>query len=492
MLINYKMTKLVPGKCHKKMAKQHSKGPAWFYPEKPGKSKPGNSSISDLKSTNKDIDTPLTTKPAKILDSYASKYCKCSNTAFSQFLNHFQQSSVIHNEMLAILSAVVSVMKQNKSDESSSEYYSALMKMLDQAETDQSVLSTLSLLKMLLSTVPKDILQSQFKEASQTFIGILKKYSSSSDNHLIIRHCIECLTVLLLSQAAETLNNDLVAVIYDKILSFTVDTKPKIRKVAQHTVCLLLKHLNLTDTDKSTNSCPVVLRVADYFVLTLKSFQQPEESCINQTKILHVLAFLKDIIHMMPQKHVEVISEELLNILRTKNTMLTSCCLQTLHSLFASQSLVLSSQFSTQIISTLNDYQLKTGESDVTLAWLTVIQQVLCNLAKNNLEECSLILFKILTKMMELWKLDDEKIADTLNDSINRVIQECLTPVCINNANLKKYKDTLRKIIQLAHKGLNEKSTAHSVRLHALITVKTLYQVNIIFIFFDQLLFDRV
>ncbi|KAF7994311.1 hypothetical protein HCN44_003401 [Aphidius gifuensis] len=486
------MVKLIPGMYHKKIGKQHLKGqsllsnrklkkivkgPAWFYPEKPSKDKTSNSSISDSKATNKKIDTPSTTTTAKILDSYASKYCKCSNTAFSQFLNHFQQSSVIQNEMLAILSAVVSVITQNESNESSSEYYSALMKTLDQAETDQSILATLSLLKMLLSTVPKKMLQSQFNEASQTFIGILKKYSSISDNHLIIRHCIECLTVLLLAQAAETLNNDLVTVIYDKILTFIVHTKPKIRKVAQHSICLILKNLNSTDTDKSTNCCQFVLRVADYCVLTLKSSQESEKSCINNTKILHVLAFLKDIIPMMPPKRVKVISKELLNILRSKNTMLTSCCLQTLHSLFTSQTLVLSSQFSTRIISTLYDYQLKTGESDATLAWLAVIQQAMCNVAKNDLEECSLILFKILTKMIELWKFDDEKIVYTLNDSINIVIQECLTPMCINNAIAKKYKDILRKIIQLAHEGLKDKSIDHSVRLHTLIFIKTLYQV---------------
>lgn len=457
----------------KKIVKQ---GPAWFYPGKVGRDVseiPSKSSVYD-QNTIKNIDRPSTTT-VKIFDSYASEYSRCSNHAFSQFLNHFQPSSGIQKEMLAILSAIVSVLKQNKSNETSSEYYLALMKTLDHAETDQSICAILSLLKMLLSTLPKNILQSQFNETSQTLIGILDKFSLILDSHLIIRLCIDCLTVILLAQDSNTLNNDFAIIIYDKILSFSVHTKPKIRKKAQNTICLFLKNLNSTDTDKSPECCQLVSLVADYCVLTLKSFQESEKSSISNTKILHLLAFLRDIIYIMPQKRVKLISKKLLKILKSKNTMLTACCLQTLHSLYTSQTLVLSSKFSIRIISILYGYQLKLEESETTLAWLVVIQEALCNVVKHDLEKCSLILFKILTKMKELSKFDDEKIVCALNNSVNTVIQKCLTPMC-TDTNANKYKKLLRKIIQLAHDGLKNKSV-HSVRLHTLIFIKVLYQV---------------
>lgn len=44
-----------------------------------------------------------------------------------RFLNHFQSSSAMHKEMLAVLAAVTDVIKQNGGTESSTEYYAALV-----------------------------------------------------------------------------------------------------------------------------------------------------------------------------------------------------------------------------------------------------------------------------------------------------------------------------------------------------------------------------
>lgn len=128
----------------------------------------------------------------------------------SRFLNHFQSTSLIHKEMLAILAAVTDVIKQKGGTESSTEYYAALvshcnvlnkmfaplkpllkflyqMTTLESAESEESVAAILSLLGMGLKTVPKSVLKLQFGQASQIFFHILTKFADS-ENFLILRH----------------------------------------------------------------------------------------------------------------------------------------------------------------------------------------------------------------------------------------------------------------------------------------------------------------
>lgn len=64
------------------------------------------------------------------------------------------------------------------------------------------------------------------------------------------------------------------------------------------------------------------------------------------------------------------------------NVLITSCCLQTFHSLFVmrpSES-TLPSNLNAQIINALYDYQPAPGDTQPTLAWLAVMQEAHCNL----------------------------------------------------------------------------------------------------------------
>lgn len=48
-----------------------------------------------------------------------------------RFLSGFQANSAMHKEMLAVLAAVTEVIKQNGGTESSTEYYAALVILLE-------------------------------------------------------------------------------------------------------------------------------------------------------------------------------------------------------------------------------------------------------------------------------------------------------------------------------------------------------------------------
>ncbi|KAK2577073.1 hypothetical protein KPH14_005885 [Odynerus spinipes] len=385
-------------------------------------------------------------------DTFASTYSNCTNMSFNRFLSHFQSKSIIHKEMLAVLSAVTEVIKQNGGAETSTEYFAALMSTLEAVDTDTSVAATLSLLGMGLRTVPRNVLNAQFGPASKVFLEILTKYIET-ENFLIIKHCLSCLSILLRAQEAAIWSHSSTIQVLDAILSFTIHTKPKIRKAAQHGICAILKGSDIMRNENPPAYHPAAPEVAKHCVNQLNAACEPG----GITTILHTLTLLKDIIHQLPKSYVKTICEGLLSIMGLKNVLVTSCCLQTLHGLFVSKpsETTLPSQRNAQIITALYDYQPPANDAQPTLAWLAVMQEAHCNLVQNSLDMCAAIMPRMLEKCIELWLSDKQEIISGTSHTIKILLQDCIGPLCENEEKSKKYKSILDRIIGMMHKAMS-------------------------------------
>ncbi|XP_034940350.1 RRP12-like protein [Chelonus insularis] len=416
-------------------------------------------------------DESMTTGTFKTFGTFASNYSNCTNMSFGRFLTRFQSSSLIHKEMLAVLAAVTEVIKQNGGTESSTEYYAAFMTTLEQAESEESVAAILSLLGMGLKTVPKNVIKAQFSQASQVFIQVLTKYVET-DNFLILRHCIGCLSILLRALEAVAWSSSSTMQILDGILTFTIHTKPKVRKAAQHAVCSILKGSDLMKVDNPPAYHPAASQIAKYCLQQFENAGQPGTI----TTTLHVLTLLKDIMHQLPKSYVKSICENLLKIMTLKNPVVTSCCFQTFHSLFVSKpsESVLPSQLNAQIINALYDYQPAPGDTQPTLAWLAVMQEAHANLANTSLYLCSANLPQIVEKSTELWLSDKTEVIAAASHTIKTLFQVCLPPMCGDDA--YKYKKTLKKIIQLIRQGM--KYQYNSAWHHVLHLIAVLFQIT--------------
>lgn len=64
----------------------------------------------------------------RTMQTFASDWSECSNVSFSRLMTVFRPDSSLHKEMLAILAAITEVIKQNGGNESSTEYYAALVR----------------------------------------------------------------------------------------------------------------------------------------------------------------------------------------------------------------------------------------------------------------------------------------------------------------------------------------------------------------------------
>ncbi|KYN06248.1 PREDICTED: RRP12-like protein [Cyphomyrmex costatus] len=397
-------------------------------------------------------------------DTFATNYTNCSNLSFDRFLSHFQSSSIVHKEMLAVLAAVTEIIKQNGGNESSTEYFAALMSTLETVEDDTSVVATLSLLGMCLKTVSRNVLNLQFGSTSQVLLRILSRYVVS-ENHLIMRHCIGCLSVLMRAQEAAIWMNSSTMQVLDTILSFTTHAKPKVRKSAQHGICAILKGSDIMKSEKPPAHHPAAGQVAKHCLAELNSACAPGLS-LGVTTILHILTLLKDIMHQLPKSHVRTICERLLSIMTLNNVLITSCCLQTLHGLFVMRPSEATLPFSrnANIIKALYDYQPSANDTQPTLAWLAVMQEAHCNLAAHLISlklssdvfsTFNYVMPEMLNRCVELLLSNKPEIVTGTSHTVKIILQECVAPLCENEERIGKYEPILRHVVEIMHKTLS-------------------------------------
>ncbi|XP_076630716.1 RRP12-like protein [Colletes latitarsis] len=394
----------------------------------------------------------VTENTANTYDTFATNYSNCSNVSFNRFLNHFQSNSLLHKEMLAVLSAVTEVIKQNNGKETSTEYFAALMSTLEAIESSTSVAATLALLRMGLKTVPRNVLNAQFGPASKIFLDILTNNVSSED-FLVLRHGIHCLSLLLQALEMAAWSDSSTMQVLDVFLSFSIHSKPKIRKAAQAGICAILKGSEMMSDEKPPRYHPAASQIAKHCINQLQINSEPG----GITSVLHMLTLLKDIVSHLPKWHVKVICEAMLKIMTLKNVLITSCCLQTFHGLFVSRptDATLPTQRNAQIISALYDYQPPPTDSQPTLAWLTVMQEAHLNLAQNSLNLCAAILPKMLEKCVGLWMSDRSEVISGTSNTIKILLQDCVSKMCENQDQVKKYKVIIDQVIVMVHKALS-------------------------------------
>ncbi|KAL0112098.1 hypothetical protein PUN28_013375 [Cardiocondyla obscurior] len=396
---------------------------------------------------------------ASTCDTFATNYSACSNLSFSKFLNHFQPSSLVHKEMLAVLAAVTEVIKQNGGKESSTEYFAALISTLEATEDETSVAATLSLLGMCLRTVPKNVLNVQFGVASRVLVQILSRHVAEGESHLIPRHCINCLSILLRAQEAAVWANSSTAQVLDAILSFASHAKPKLRKSAQHGICAILGGSDVIKNDERPHH-PAAGQVATHCIAQLEA-ACASSSSLGITTILHILTLLKDIISQLPKSHVKTICELLLSIMTLNNALITSCCLQVLHGLFVSRPSEATLPFSinASIVRALYDYQPSANDIQPTLAWLAVMREGYCNLAHLALDSSRKDVFstlehlvpEMLDKCVGLLLSNQTEIVAGASHTVKAILQECVAPLCKNK---ERAEPILRHVVEIMRKTL--------------------------------------
>lgn len=412
-------------------------------------------------------------------DTYASDFSQCSNMSFSKLMTTFRSDSALHKNMLAVLAAVTDVIKTNGGQETSTEYYAALMTTLEAADNEEIQASVLSLLNMGIKTVPQSILRSQFSKATQMYLQVLTQ-NTESDNNVIIRSVLSILAIFLRAQEQAAWNNSSVLQVFDSVLAFVNHTKPKIRKCAQNAICSILNAscFMLDDPDidmKPINKVahhPAGAHVAKFCI---KQIESSVGSTGGQTTTLHTLGLLKDSIQTFPKNYIKSTCETMLKIMTLNNPLINSCSLQVLHSLFSGKNINLPGALNDQLIGALYDYQPSIMDSQPTLAWLAVMKQAHIHLADVDVEMCMKRLPKMFEVVAQFLLTDRREIIGAATLAIDDLIKDCIGAASENPERVAKFEPYLKQCFAVIEQGLGYQF--HSAWSHVLHLIGTIFQV---------------
>jgi len=123
----------------------------------------------------------------KTFQTFASNYSTCSNTSFRKLLTGFRASSDLHKEMLAILSALTEIIRENGGGESSTEYFLLLMEQIEAATEERDIVAGVALLSMGIKSVPAPVLRKRFAQTAATMQTLLQRFVEAT-NQSVIRY----------------------------------------------------------------------------------------------------------------------------------------------------------------------------------------------------------------------------------------------------------------------------------------------------------------
>lgn len=202
------------------------------------------------------------------------------NDLICRLLRKFNGNNAMDKEKLAILAAVTEVIKERGGEESSTEYFAALLTTLETIDTAEGLAATLSLLSLIIKTVPESVLQNQFSNVSKLLMENLTKYADSG-NVAIVRALLGCLSVLLRAQSSFTWSQGSTLQIVLAIFSFCVSDKAKIRKAAQHCICAILRASVVITVENAPDFHPVSVQIAEQCLERLKYREEVRDNFDN-------------------------------------------------------------------------------------------------------------------------------------------------------------------------------------------------------------------
>ncbi|XP_019808507.2 RRP12-like protein isoform X1 [Bos indicus] len=321
--------------------------------------------------------TPAFTE--KSSGTFLSGLSDCTNVTFSKVQRFWESNSAAHKEICAVLAAVTEVIRSQGGKETETEYFAALMTTMEAVESTESLAAVAYLLNLVLKRVPSPVLIKKFSDTSKAFVDIMSAQAISGSTSAL-RWVLSCLATLLRKQDLEAWSFPVTLQVYHGLLSFTVHTKPKIRKAAQHGVCSILKGSEFMFGEKAPAHHPAAISTAKFCIQEIEKSGGSKEA----TTMLHMLTLLKDLLPCFPEGLVKSCSETLLRVMTLNHVLVTACAMQAFHSLFHAKprASTLPAELNAQIITALYDYVPSENDLQPLLAWLKVMEKAHINLVR--------------------------------------------------------------------------------------------------------------
>nr|XP_033797330.1 RRP12-like protein [Geotrypetes seraphini] len=357
--------------------------------------------------------------------TFLSGLSDCTNVTFSKVQRFWESNSAAHKEICAVLAAVTEVIRSQGGVETETEYFAALMTTFEAVESSESLAAVAYLLNLVMKRVPSPVLIKKFSDTSKAFMDIMGSQASTGCS-LALRWILSCLAVLLQKQDLSAWSYPSTLQVYHGLLSFTVHTKPKIRKAAQLGVCSIVKGSDFMFGDAAPSYHPAAQSTAKFCVQEIEKCGGSKES----TTTLHVLTLLKDLLPCFPVKVLKSCCETLLRIMTLSHVLITACAMQAFHGLFNSKPKpsALTAELNAQIIVALYDYLPNENDLQPLLAWLTVMENAHINLASLQIDLCFGHLPRLFSTAMNCLLSVHSQVVSTAAQMLKTLLMECVAP----------------------------------------------------------------
>uniref|UniRef100_A0A1A7YHG6 Ribosomal RNA processing 12 homolog n=1 Tax=Iconisemion striatum TaxID=60296 RepID=A0A1A7YHG6_9TELE len=357
--------------------------------------------------------------------TFLSGLSDCSNLTFRKVQRFWESNSAAHKEICAVLAAVTEVIRSQGGKETETEYFAALMTTLEAVESAESQAAVAYLLNLVMKRVPAPVLKNKFSDTAKALMDVMSK-QATSDTSSALRWILSCLATLLRKQDVSVWSYPSTLQVYHGLLSFTVHSRPKVRKAAQQGVCSILRGSDFLFADDAPTFHPAAATTAKFCIKEMEQAGGSKED----TTTLHVLCLLKELMGTFPLAVVKSCCETLLRVMTLSHVLVTACAMQAFHSLFSGKPnpSSLSAELNAQIITALYDYLPSENDLQPLLAWLTVMEKAHVHLA--NLQSSLSLghLPRLFSTAMSCLLSPHTQVVSTATSTLKTLLMECVAP----------------------------------------------------------------
>lgn len=367
------------------------------------------------------------------------------------------------------------------------------METLEATNEEKEIIATVSLLTMVIKSVPQPVLRKKYAEAGDIFLQLIEQFAQS-DNQNVVRSVSElictfqlsfltttfarinktlffnfefqiigCISVLLRAQEYASWTCALSLKLFNRVLSYVTHTKPCIRKAAQRAVesiihgsCFIIAPSQEGQTAEANSTVPIHpagTYVAKFCVEQFKI----ENLTKSQTVVLYAIELLKKTLHGLKNEDIKEICEYLLSIMVTSKTNIQKNCFDTLDHLFRSKSPNLSQDLIGKLIAAIYDYRPEQTDVNLILAWVNVMKRGHVCLTSFNVSKCLMELPRLVTILAgDLWKSNNIQIATGIYHTLKELLEECVAPGLQTEGHVNLHRKQVTRILNEITKCLNE------------------------------------
>ncbi|XP_041866150.1 RRP12-like protein [Melanotaenia boesemani] len=357
--------------------------------------------------------------------TFLSGLSDCSNLTFRKVQRFWESNSAAHKEICAVLAAVTEVIRSQGGKETETEYFAALMTTLEVVDSAESQTAVAYLLNLVMKRVPAPVLMSKFSDTTKALMDVMSN-QATSDASSALRWILSCLATLLRKQDVSVWTYPSTLQAYHGLLSFTVHSKPKIRKAAQQGVCSILRGSDLLFTDNAPSHHPAAVTTAKFCIKEMEQAGGSKED----TTTLHVLCLLKELIGTFPLGAVKSCCETLLRVMTLSHVLVTASAMQAFHRLFSGKpnASTLSPELNAQIITALYDYLPSENDLQPLLAWLTVMEKAHVHLASLQSSLSLGHLPRLFSTAMSCLLSPHAQVVSAATNTLKTLLTECVAP----------------------------------------------------------------